>query len=465
MRAPGVLVALALGACGGPAAPATVPGQSDPATRASHTAPRDPAAGASRAPGAGDGDVADVVARLRFAAGKDTRLLAVAGKRSAALPVENVFAVGPVRWSGDRSQVVVQYDDYCEATHRVTFSARTLVAHLENAEALAALRAGRAVEAAEGFARAVALDPDFVLAYTNHAAALVAAGKLDEAVAALQPLLAREPAQVYTRVVQDPALAALREQPAIAALRSPTPGTAAIDPAAFTLAGAYVAVDHGKDGAPARIAAVDAEASWGSCRFESVLQIFDAATGEVSAEAPIVTWDDSDPDACDGRGVLPEARSRVAARAEAASRVLRDLGFTPVTRSRPSSGSEEAQGDRTAIVVPFPASRLTLQISDGTARVIRAAAPPARGPKAGPRAAKPAPATDQVLVTRAVPAATAVSWALHVPEADAVIYAWQRPGAEGCESSDPTGVVVLPLASTPAAAPAAPAAPAPAGGP
>jgi tetratricopeptide (TPR) repeat protein len=461
--APGLIIVLALGlgACGASRAPQTPVGQS------SQTAPPAPAPGEAKpAAGAEPGTNIDpaaisaAVAKLRFRVSKDAKLLAVAGERSAPLPVENVFELAPARWSGDRSEVVVQYDDYCQETHSVRFSARALVAHLENAEALAAHRAGRHAEAAAGFTRAIALDPDFDPAYTNLASALTAAGKAEEAVAALQPLLSRNPVHVYALVMIDPGLAPLREQPAITALRSGAPGSAAIDPATFALAGAGANV--AMDQTHARIAAVDSEASWGACSFESILEIFDAATGEVRASVPIVTWEDSDPDACDGRGLLPEARTRVAARVEAASRVLRDLGFVPVTKVKPSSGSEEAQGDRTVIDVPFPASRLSLVISDGTARVIRLGGAPARGPKAAPKPApKPAPklAPDQVLVERPVPAATAVGWALHVPEVDAVVYAWQRPGAEGCEGSDPTGIVVLPLSSGAKDAPAPAAAP------
>ena len=456
---PIAILILALGACGGSRSAGQAPPPAPPGTQAgADPAGPDPGATPGASPEATPAttvtpaEIAAVVAKLRFRVSKQATLLAVAGARVAALPVDNVFELAPARWSPDRSEVVVQYDDYCHQTHRVTFSARTLVAHLENADALAEYRAGRPARAAVGFARAVALDPDFDLAYTNQAQALAVAGDAAAAVAALQPLLDRNPVHVYARVMLEPGLAALREQPAIAAVRSHTPGTATIDATTFTLAGARVAIDGGQAGG--RIAAIDVEASWGTCRFESKLQIFDAATGALRAEVPIVTWADADPDACDGQGLLPEARTRVAARVEAANRVLRDLGFAPVTGTRPSAGSEEAQGDRVVIAVPFPADRLTLEISDGIARVTRAAAP-ARGARPAPaRAAKPAP--GQVLVERPVPPATAVTWALHVPAAGAVIYAWQRPGAEGCEGSDPTGVVVLPLSSAPTDTPATP---------
>lgn len=459
---------LALGACGPSRPPATPVGQSSQTPDATSEPEATPSGPADSGAAPDAAAISAAVAKLRFRVSKQAVLVAEAGKRSAPLPVENVFELAPARWSKDRSEVVVQYDDYCQQTHSVRFSSRTLVAHLENAEALAAHRARRHAEAAAGFRRAIALDPDFDLAYTNLAATLAVAGKPEEAVTALQPLLARNPVHVYARVMLDPELAPLREQPAIAALRSQTPGSAAIDPATFSLAGAHVALDR----ASKRIAAVDAEASWGACSFESILQIFDAATGEVLTRVPIVNWGDSDPDACDGRGLLPEARTRVAARVEAASRVLRDLGFVPMAKTKPSSGSEDAQGDRTVIEVPFPASRLSLVISEGIARVTRLAGAPPRGPKPGPKpgprpAPRPAPSRtpDQLLVERPVPAATAVGWALHVTEVDAVVYAWQRPGAEGCEGSDPTGIVVLPLSSPPKDAPAPAAAPAPASAP
>jgi hypothetical protein len=366
--------------------------------------------------------VSAAVANLQFHKSRRGNLFITAGKRSAPLPVTNVFELGPVRWSDGRGEVVVQYDDFCEKSHRVTYSARSLVARLENAEALAAHRARNHAAAAQGFGRAVALDPDFDLAYTNQASALTLAGKVEEAMAALAPLLARNPAHVYAKVMRDAELAALREQPAIVAVRSQTPGSAVINSQSFALQGALLAMDQ----AHQRVAVVDAEASWGACHFESILLIVSATTGEVLTEFPLVTWDDSDPDACDGRALLPGARARVAERVEMANRVLRDLGFAPVTKAKQYSGAEQPDGERAAIKIPLTASKLSLVVSEGKARVLR---------------------QDRVLVERPVPAAMMIEWAVHVPEVDAVIYGWQRPGAEGCEDSDPTGIVVLPLAS------------------
>ena len=428
----GLAVGLALGACRTSRAPADARAggstdqapSPDPARPAGNSQP--PSDGAASAPaGVDPATVSAEVADLQFHKSRSGNLLATAGKRSAPLPVTNVFEIGPVRWSEDRSEVVVQYDDYCEQRHRVTFSARSLVARLENSHALAAHRARNHAAAAQGFARVVALDPDFDLGYTNLAAALTLAGKVEEAMAALGPLLARNPVQVYAKVMRDAELTALREQPAIVAQRSPAPGTAVIHAQSFTLQGAPLAIDHARK----LIAAVDTEASWGACHFESILQIFSATTGEVRAELPIVTWDDSDPDACDGRALLPEARARVAERVEVANRVLRDLGFAPAAKLKQYSGAEQPDAERTSIKIALTASKLSLVVSEGKARVLR---------------------QDRVLVERPVPPANAIELAVHVPEVDAVIYAWQRPGAEGCEGSDPTGIVILPLASAPA---------------
>jgi hypothetical protein len=428
----GLAAGLALGACRTPRAPADAraggsPAQPspDPARPAGESQTTPPSDGAASAPaGVDPATVAAEVADLRFHKSRRGNLLATAGKRSAPLPVTNVFEIGPVRWSDDRSEVVVQYDDYCEQRHRVTFSARSLVARLENAQALVAHRARSHAAAAKGFARVVALDPDFDLAYTNLAAALTLAGKVEEAMTALAPLLARNPVQVYVKVMRDAELTALREQPAIVAQRSQAPGSAVIHAQSFTLQGAPLAIDQARQ----HIAVVDTEASWGACHFESILQIFSATTGEVRAELPIVTWDDSDPDTCDGRALLPDARARVAERVEVANRVLRDLGFAPAAKLKQYSGAEQPDAERAAIKIALTAAKLSLVVSEGKARVLR---------------------QDRVLVERPVPLALAIEWAVHVPEVDAVIYAWQRPGAEGCEGSDPTGIVVLPLASAP----------------
>lgn len=426
----GLAAGVAVGACGttrapaGGAAQAPAPGPAQPAGADQASAPATDPDGSS--PGGVDSAaVAAAVADLQFHKSRRGNLLMTAGKRSAPLPVTNVFQIDQVRWSKDRGEVVVQYDDYCEQSHRATFSARSLVARLENSEALAAHRARNHAVAAQGFARAVALDPDFDLAYTNQAAALTLAGKVEEAMAALAPLLARNPVHVYVKVMRDAELTALREQPAIVAVRNQTPGTAVVNAQSFAIQGAPLAIDPAKK----LIAVVDTEASWGACHFESVLQIFSATTGEMRTELPLVTWDDSDPDACDGRALLPEARGRVTERVEVASRVLRDLGFAPAAKAKLYSGAEQPDAESAAIKVALAASKLSLVVSEGKARVLR---------------------QDRALVERPAPAATLIEWAVHVPEVDAVIYAWQRPGAEGCEGSDPTGVVVLPLASTPA---------------
>src|SRR5213075_966796 len=81
-------------------------------------------------------------------------------------------------------------------------------------------------DAADGFARALALDPGLDVAVTNLASAQVRAGKLDAAARTLAPLLAKAPVATYARVASDPDLAPLLRRPEVAALRAPARGTA-----------------------------------------------------------------------------------------------------------------------------------------------------------------------------------------------------------------------------------------------
>ena len=101
-----------------------------------------------------------------------------------------------------------------------------LNARLENVAALALHRARKWTEAAAGFSRALALDPTLDVAATNLASAQLLAGKPEDALRTLAPLLEKAPVATYAQVASDPELAPLLKRPALAALRAPTPGKA-----------------------------------------------------------------------------------------------------------------------------------------------------------------------------------------------------------------------------------------------
>lgn len=437
--APGVALALMLGCHASPS-------RVEPARPEAVDAPPGPGA---TAPGAGAGlaiapdpaAIAAVVADMRFAVGERATLLVVAGERSAALPVENVSTLGEPRWSAERSQVEVPYESSCGVLGQATFSARTLVAHLQSAAALRAYRAGRLTEASAGFARATVLDPDLDHPYMYLAATLAAAGDADQAAAVLQLLLPRNPVRFYVEAMLDPDLAPLRDLPALAALRSPRPGTATIDE--IGAAGWSVAI-VGVTATPARgyLAVQHSHRGLTGSTMHSLLQIFDAATGELRAELPLATGEDV---ACDERAcdVLPRARPRVARRIEGANRVLRELGFARPREERAGTNYEKrVTGASNIFTIDFPADRLRLWIGYGKASVIRAGDAPDRG--RGPGSER---APVEILVERALPAFDPmdIEMARYLPEAHAVVFSWRpvfKCGADGKPAS-----MVLPLSS------------------
>jgi hypothetical protein len=440
--APSVALALALGGCNAcpsrvpPACPepALAPGEIAPGSEIWHAA-SDPAA------------IAAAVADLRFVVNAGATLAAVADERSAPLPVDNVSSLGEARWSDDGSQVEVPYESTCGLRERATFSARTLVAHLQSAEALAAYRAGRVAEAAAGFARVAVLDPDLDQSYMYLASALAAAGEVDQAAAVLQLLVPRNPVRFYVEAMLDPDLAPLRELPAIAALRSPTPGTATIDEteiAGWLDALVGIVPAHG----PTRryIAVRHSIQGFAGNAVQSVLQIFDAATGELRIELPLASQEDSACDApyglqCD---VLPGARARVTKRVEAANRVLRDLGFMREFEAREgASYDKQVTGAGNIFSIDFPDDRLRLGVAHGRAWVARVAAAPDRGREFGSDRAP-----VQVLIERATlfidP--SDIWLAQYLPEVNAVVFSW-RPVFK-CGIDGRSAVIVLPLSSS-----------------
>lgn len=105
-----------------------------------------------------------------------------------------------------------------------TFTLNMLEARLENAAALKLHRAHRYAEAAQGFRKALKLDPVYNLAAYNLASSLSRAAKPDEAVAALAPFLKRELPKTYLAILKDPELLPLLETPALRQLQAVPPG-------------------------------------------------------------------------------------------------------------------------------------------------------------------------------------------------------------------------------------------------
>ena len=127
---------------------------------------------------------------------------------------------------GNRIELFVNKDWYFGEPITTTFSLDMLEARLENAAALKLHRSQRYEEAAQGFAKALRLDPHYRLAAYNLASALSRQGRKDQGAAVLAPLLDRELPKTYLAILQDPELLALLDTPKLAALRADPPGTA-----------------------------------------------------------------------------------------------------------------------------------------------------------------------------------------------------------------------------------------------
>lgn len=341
----------------------------------------------------------DVKAPLPLEAGR------IAKARLPSYPRELV-AVEP---AADRASVDVSLVDDCTGnTFVVSYRIAALKARVENVAALGQHRARKYAEAERGFRSVVALDPDFDLGYTNLASALALQGKTTEAVDALRPLLARNPAWVYLKILEDPELVSLAQAPEILALRAPVKGTARLDQLS---ASAVWSERH------QLIATVVTEEGWGfDAEFETALWIL-APDGTQRARMQLVFFHESRTRCNEGckRDVRPGARAAVAARKLRADALLTELGFSPVPDSVGRLRKRDEGPDR----IIFEKVRLALIHDYEKVRVVR-----------GNDVLVEAEARDRL-----------IHWATLLP--GMIAYGWGRSAREGCEGTDPRGVVII----------------------
>jgi tetratricopeptide (TPR) repeat protein len=349
-------------------------------------------------------------------AARDGRLSVRRGNVRA--PIAVTAGVTPQSAAVDRvaRRLTVTVQENCDGLEsRLHFTFDQIEARVVNASALAEHRQKRFAAAAAGFARAAALDPDFDLAATNLASALTSLGRRAEAMRALAPLIARRPIDLYARVALDPELAPLIAEPALAALRARTRGDARLAPTGEVAGGVAWSPRHHL------VATSRTEASWGSCQFDTWLEIFDTRSGARAAALHLVRWPETSDDCDAGLLVRRSARKAVADRIAIASRVLVDLGFAAGKAEAARDPEETADGKHRT---RFARSGLGLVMRGGAIRVVR---------------------RDHVLAEGR--GLHRMDRAYHVPGARVVVVATGRPGREGCESTDPTATSVLPLRS------------------
>jgi tetratricopeptide (TPR) repeat protein len=256
------------------------------------------------------------------------QLVAAANKLRAIVPsVAAATSVVGFEPAADRGKVTVRYlyDFACadpEQPLEVAVELVPLAARMLNDEALAAHRAGRFEAAAEGFARAAALDPGYELAPSNEACAWNRLGRPQDALRALAPLIRDNPVLAYSKVASDPELQSLKDAPPIAALRAGTPG--AVQTEALLAAAAPLVGFAGR-----AVAVPIREDSWGSGNFRLDLAVYAAASGAEQLTVTLSDWSDSD---AEGK-TLPARREQVQQRLERTVSWLRELGFSADPRA------------------------------------------------------------------------------------------------------------------------------------
>jgi hypothetical protein len=314
-----------------------------------------------------------------------------------------------------RQQVTVDYDTVaCQIPANVTYSLARLKARLENAPAFALHRKKDYRRSLAGFQRAIAADPTWEIPAYNAASAQQLLGDQDGAIATLAPWLARAPVRTYVRIHQDPELAPLAARAEVKAVEAAKPGNVEVTYKGITGGAAYSATHE-------LVAIVRQESSWGAPIFMREVEIYDAK-GTLVTALPLVNFDETSPDcyetSCElaGKAAARKAEDR-AARVQ---QLLRVLGFS---RARTEGGDAAWDDGGTKRKVRFPAHELGLVERDGTIRIVRGNAEVATSPLASAR----------------------LDSALLVEEVSAIIVWSHRPGAEGCEGTDPTTTQLVPV--------------------
>ena len=167
------------------------------------------------------------------------------------------------------------------------------------------------------------------------------------------------------------------------------------------------------------VAAVDDEWSWGTCTGQADLLLLDFAGAEV-ARLPLFSHAEMTTDESDGCPFRRAAKAKIGRASPPRSAFSRiSASRRPPARRGPSPPAIKA--------TPGLCSRAPSSVSSSAATGFRAL----RG--------------DDELAAIANPGAEQIRAATHLADANVVFLRWGRGGREGCEGSDPQGILVLPL--------------------
>jgi hypothetical protein len=323
------------------------------------------------------------------------------------------FAILDAKVDKKAKKVAVEIDNNdCAGTNKYTWTFGHLDARIENAAAYALHKKKDYKGSSAGFAKAVAADPTWNIAAYNLASALQLLGDKAGATKALVPWIASAPMQTYLQVTFDAELAPLLDQPELKALRVAKPGNAKVD-GTGTLVGT-VAYSKEKN----LVAVTRSEASWGACSHTEELELRDAKTGALVAHVPSVQWSETEVECSESGGELVKSkRPVVAARGKAFTQMLRDLGFSTTKLEKGEKGRSETSN---ATTISFKKAKLGIAGNNHTARLL---------------------AKDQVLGQTTI--LENLESAVLVEEPRIAVLWSLRPGAEGCEGTDPTDVSII----------------------
>ncbi len=299
-----------------------------------------------------------------------------------------------------------------------TFTYASLKAHLENQRALRHHQKQRYREAAEGFEKAVELDPSFDTAVINLACAQALLGNTEQALATLKPLLEKDPVRMYFKILMDDDLKSLRSHPSVTSLKADAPGTYALNDI-WRKSGVAYSKSKGL------VATVSVGYSWNELYWDARFRIHDVKTGMLLINKFLVSGDGDDSDSEIRRKIISDSRKDGAGTAVRVNEFLRDFGFNPPQDFEQGIGVEPegTWPDKEK----FKQAGFSLVLKRGVARVFQ---------------------KNKVLSEKVNAKGDVLYDAYYLPDPPAVIYIWQNDESEGCnEESDLSGSDVIPLRS------------------